>query len=149
MGLALPNAGSNAGITDLKHPAGNVPLKNIAPDGTGIHDTPVPGTTAVVVQVSPGQHGYDIVRSHGGRTYVVPYLATAKGQPEQSFNPLGQKFEVSCPYRELQAMTTRFFGDAFAGKVPAVAGFKPPVRDTDDDGATDDVDLDPSDPSKK
>ena len=37
----------------------------------------------------------------------------------------------------------------FAGKVPSVSGVKTPVRDYDGDGATDDVDADPSDPSVK
>jgi hypothetical protein len=40
-----------------------------------------------------------------------------------------------------------FFTDAFARRVPGVAGFQPPLRDFDDDGYTDDVDRDPNDPS--
>ncbi len=150
MGLALPNVGSNAGIVDIKTMANNtqrVPLLDVAPDATGIHDTPVPGVTAVVVQASPGQHGYDAVRKRGKRGYAVPYGST-DGRRDP-FARLSDGYYVSCPYRELQSMATRFFADAFAGKAPVVTGFKPPVRDADDDGAADDVDSDPNDPSKK
>jgi hypothetical protein len=100
----------------------------------------------VVVQVGPGQHGYDAVRRRGQRTYQVPYGRTDGTDP---FVRLSDQFYVSCPYRELQAVMTRFFDDAFAGRTPVVTGFKPPVRDSDDDGAADDVDADPSDPKKK
>jgi hypothetical protein len=34
----------------------------------------------------------------------------------------------------------RFFGDAFEGRVPVVAGFAPPARDQDGDGNPDDSD---------
>ena len=42
-----------------------------------------------------------------------------------------------------------FFADAFVGSVPRVIGLPRPVRDFDDDGVTDDVDPDPSNPSLK
>jgi dienelactone hydrolase len=149
MGLATPNVGSNAGIVDVKDMTRNtqrVPLVDVAPDAVGIHDTPIAGVTAVVVQASPGQHGYDAVRRVGGRSYAIPYGRTDGSEP---FVRLDTGYDVRCPYREMQSMATRFFDDAFAGRVPVVAGFKPPVRDADDDGATDDVDADPNDPKKK
>lgn len=149
MGLATPNVGSNAGIVDLKNMALNtqrVPLKDVAPDALGIHDTPIAGVTAVVVQASPGQHGYDAVRRAGKRNYAVPYGRTDGTEP---FLRLDTPYDVRCPYRELQAAATRFFEDAFAGKVPVVTGFKAPVRDADDDGAADELDADPNDPKKK
>jgi dienelactone hydrolase len=149
MGLATPNVGSNAGIVDVKdmtHNTQRVPLRDVAPDAVGIHDTPIAGVTAVVVQASPGQHGYDAVRSTGKRNYAIPYGRTDGTEP---FVRLDTPFDVRCPYRELLAAGTRFFEDAFAGRVPVVTGFKPPVRDADDDGAADDVDADPNDPKKK
>ena len=149
MGLAMPNVGSNAGIVDLKTMANNtqrVPLADVPPDGAGIHDSPIPGVTAVVVQVAPGQHGEDAVRRRASRSYVIPY---GRADGTNPFVRLTTQYQASCPYRELQATAVRFFADAFAGKVPVVTGFKPPVRDVDDDGATDDVDADPNDPARK
>jgi hypothetical protein len=45
-------------------------------------------------------------------------------------------------------MTVQFIATAFAGEVPAVAGFEPPVRDFDDDARVDTNDADPNDPAK-
>jgi hypothetical protein len=103
----------------------------------------------VVVQAGPAQHGYDIVRRRAQHSFRMPFNATDGSEP---FKPIDapQKYWISCPYRELQAMTIRFCGEAFfAGKTATVGGFKPAVRDFDDDGSLDDVDADPSDPNKK
>jgi dienelactone hydrolase len=147
--LAEPNVGTNAGTRDLKNPANNhgkVDLVSAPADASGIHDVPMAGVTAVVVQVSPGQHGSDIVRAEGHHSFAIPYALFDTDAP---FHPLDadKQFNVEEGYRELQAAVVGFFGGAFAGKVPAVSGFKPPVRDFDGDGATDDVDRDPSDPT--
>ena len=149
IGLASPNVGSNAEISDLAHPEQNVravPLPNVAADASGIHDTPVQGTTAVVVQVGPATHGSDLVQSKGTRTYKAPWALFDTLSP---FPKLDKPYDVSCPYRELQVAMTGFFGSAFAGQTPTVQGFKPPVRDLDDDGTPDATDPDPNDPSVK
>jgi dienelactone hydrolase len=152
IGLALPNAGSNAGISNLKDLSANpwrVPLPDVAPDDQQeIHDTPVPGVTAVVVQVSPAQHGSNLVRSTGERQFAIPYAQFDK-EPANVHLDVGKYITVRCPYRELQAMLTRFLEDGFAGRVPRVSGIKPPVRDADDDGITDDKDPDPINPQIK
>jgi hypothetical protein len=152
MGLAVPNAGSNAGISNLKDLAANlgrVPLADIAPDAQNeIHDTPVPGITAVVVQVSPAQHGSNLVRSKGERQFAIPYAQFDRDPPNVHLD-VGKYIQVRCPYRELQATMTRFFEDGFAGRVPRVTVLKPPVRDADDDGTTDDKDADPINPLVK
>jgi hypothetical protein len=150
LGLATPNVGSNAGVVDLRHPgagSGKVPLADVSPDGAGlIHDTPVPGVTAVVVQQSPGEHGSNLVSSRAQHAFAIPYALYDTAAP---FTPLApnKMFDVDTGYRQLQATIVRFVADGFAGRVPNVTGFKPPVRDFDGDGATDDVDRDPSDPT--
>jgi hypothetical protein len=150
LGLAVPNVGSNSGTRDLKNPSANVgrvPLPDVSPDAQGlIHDTPLPGVTAVVVQASPGGHGSDIVRGKYKHSFAIPYAKFDTNEPFTALDP-SKRFFVRDPYRELQATMTRFFDDAFQGRVPNVTGFRPPARDFDDDGATDDVDRDPSDPT--
>lgn len=148
-GLAPPNVGSNAEITDLKNPTGNphvVPLVGVTSDANGVHDTPVQGTTAVVVQAGPATHGNDLVNSKGTRNFAAPWALFDTMTP---FPKLNATYDVRCPYRELQIAMTGFFADAFAGQVPRVQGFKPPVRDLDDDGTPDATDPDPNDPTKK
>lgn len=146
--LAAPNAGSNAGIRDIVHLDANVDrlhLPQASPGADGaIRGVPLAGVTAVVVQTSPGQHGFDLVRRHATHHYGIPYANYAKGAP---FLTLAKTFDVRDAYLPLQATMVGFFGDAFAGRVPGVAGFQPPVRDFDDDGYADDVDRDPNDPS--
>ncbi|MEO6418284.1 MAG: hypothetical protein ABIP39_02690, partial [Polyangiaceae bacterium] len=149
-GLGLPNVGSNAGILDLKNIAGNagrVPLPDVAPDGAGaIHDTPIPGTTAVVIQTSPSAHGADMYSSKGHRTFAIPF---ARWDTNEPFPMLDKDFKVRTSYREIQATLTQFIDDGFQGKVPRVAGFKAPIRDMDDDGSPDDQDADPNNPAVK
>ncbi len=143
-GLAAPNVGSNAGVLDMKDltkRAGAVPLPDVQPDGAGaIHDTPVAGHTAVVVQVSPATHGEDLVASTAKRSYQAPYT-----HPFVSLD-IGKTYAVRTSYRNLQSAANTFFADAFAGQTPRVAGFAAPVRDLDDDGVADAVDADPNDP---
>jgi len=150
IGFASPDVGSNSGTLDLKNLSNNigrVPLAEVQPDGAGlIHDTPKAGVTAVVVQQSPGEHGSNLVSSRAHHKFAIPYSRYDTSQPFVMLAP-GKEFDVRTGYRQLQATVTRFFGDGFAGKVPNVGGFKPPVRDFDDDGAMDDVDRDPSDPT--
>jgi len=149
MGLAPPNVGSNAEIADLKNPTGNphaVPFISVTSDTNGVHDTPIQGTTAVVVQAGPATHGSDLVDSKGTRTNAAPWALFDTLTP---FPKANAPYEVSCPYRELQIAMTGFFADAFAGQVPRVQGFKPPVRDLDDDGTPDATDSNPNDPTAK
>ena len=146
-GLASPNLGANAGVADRSgaptYPTGGIIL-SMLPVGP-LHDTPVAGITAVVAQVSPGHHGADLVRSDGDRQYGIPYNTPQGGLDLQR----GEKaLPVPCPYRELQAAMLGFFGDAFAGKVPTLAGLPVPVRDADGDGRSDASDTAPIDASK-
>jgi dienelactone hydrolase len=151
-GLAEPNVGSNSGISNLKELASNtgrVPLASIAADASGaIHDTPRAGVTAVVVQTGPAEHGSDLVRGLGRRQAKIPYALWDTKEPFTRLDA-DAVFKVREPYRELQSTMARFFEEGFAGQVPTVAGFKPPVRDFDDDGVTDDLDADPSNPGVK
>jgi hypothetical protein len=123
-GLAVPNVGSNADLLDAAAPDANpraTPLANINPDDAGnIHDTPVSGATAVVVQCSPCSHGSDAVDSIGEDDYALPYAPP--------FVPLTTPLTFTEDYRSVQTLAVHLFTDAFAGTVPKVKGFTPPVR---------------------
>jgi dienelactone hydrolase len=148
--MATPNVGSNAELSDLAKPDQNphrIAFAQASPDGAGsIHDAPMMGATAVLVQTAAGTHGFDFVRSRGMRNFKAPF---AQFDQQGAFPTADAPYDVSCAYRELQSMSAGFFADAFSGKVPGVKGFKPPVRDLDDDGAPDATDSDPNDPKKK
>ncbi len=151
-GLATPNVGANGGVLDLANLDANPQrtiLPDVAPQADGtIHDTPVQGVTAVVVQTSPSQHGYDMVRSKAKRSWEIPYADYSKPNPFTSIDS-DKQFEIRTSFREIQSTITQFIDDGFSGKVPRVSGFKPPVRDMDDDGSPDATDPNPSDPSVK
>ncbi|HEY8038576.1 MAG TPA: hypothetical protein VIF15_02230 [Polyangiaceae bacterium] len=151
-GLAEPNAGSNSGILDYKHldrNPGRMALPSVPPQGDGsIHDTPIAGVTAVVVQQSPASHGDNLTASTGQRQYCIPFGDFASGTAFHHLDA-SKYFDVPCPYLDTQNLFVRFFGDGFAGKVPGVVVPKAPVRDLDADGALDDVDADPCNPSVK
>lgn len=147
-GMATPNVGPNAGVSALDghtiYPGGGVKLTMLTPDNGGFHDTPKPGVTALVAQVSPAQHGSDLVSSRGTRTFQIPYNTATGG-----IDPVRQDAVlVPCPYRPLQDAMVRFFGDAFDGKVPVVTGLPAPVRDLDGDGRPDESDGAPLDPTR-
>lgn len=101
--------------------------------------------TAVVVQVSPGTHGDNMIASSGQRQYCIPFANFPSGTP---FNILDadQYFTVPDPYRATQQTILKFFSDGFSGKVPEVVVDQAPVRDLDADGFTDDVDAAPCNP---
>jgi hypothetical protein len=150
IGLAVPNVGPNAGVhtmAEVRDPTkvpDRIPLPDVQPDGQGlIHDTPMAGVTAVMVQTSPGTHYRNLTISKGERVFSVPF--------NQSTQPLAlnKDYWVRHSYLEQWAMVTRFIADAFAGGAPNVTGFKPPVRDVDDDGSPDATDTDPNDPTVK
>ena len=150
-GLASPNVGSNAGIMDVKNPAANparLPFESVAAAADGsIRDTPVAGVTAVVVQQSPAAHGSDMVNSKGHHQFAIPF-ATFDATMSFTMLEAPQQFDVAEDYAGVQSLVTRFFGEAFDGKVPSVGPFKAAVRDFDGDGRTDDVDVAPSDPTR-
>jgi hypothetical protein len=151
-GLATPNVGTNAGVRDIKNLANNpgrMVLPDVNPDANGlIHDTPMAGVTAVMMQSSPGTHGQNIVGSHAKRQFIIPYGQFDTRTPFPRLDDT-KDYQVPCPYRELQAAMVRFFADAVAGNVPNVQATKTPVRDVDADGTPDDTDPDPNDPSVK
>jgi len=118
-----------------------LPLPDVNPDSSGlIHDTPMAGVTAVVVQTGPGVHYDNLIQSTGLVSFPIPYNASTAGLDSS------QQFTVRLSYVAAQATMTRFFADGFAGMVPNVTGFQPPVRDFDDDGYPDATDADPSNP---
>ena len=84
--------------------------------------------------------------AQGFRKSRIPYALWDTAEP---FSRVDPPLPIRNPYREVQATMLGFFEDAFAGAVPRVAGFKPPIRDFDDDGVLDPVDPDPSDPKVK
>jgi dienelactone hydrolase len=126
--LASPNVGLNSGISDLATRAPyrgggiKLPILPEAPDG--YHDVPVAGSTAILIQASPAQHGEDLVRAKCNRTYRIPFN-TPEGKLD---NTRQDPTPITCPYRQLQDTMVRFFGDAFDGRVPVVTGFATPTR---------------------
>ena len=127
-GLASPNVGTNSGVSDLATHAPyrgggiKLPILPEAPDG--YHDVPVAGSTAILIQASPAQHGEDLVRAKCNRTYKIPF-----NTPDGKLDLTRQDpAPITCPYRALQDTMVRFFGDAFEGRVPVVTGFAPPTR---------------------
>lgn len=148
-GMTTPNVGSNAGVCapggDAAYPGGGIRLPMLTPDAQGYHDTPKPGITALVAQVSPAQHGYDLVRAKGGREWEIPFN-TKDGLLDA--RRVAPKVEVPCPYRELQASLVRFTRDAFEGKVPVITGLPAPTRDLDGDGKPDGTDAASLDPKR-
>ncbi|HEY3818881.1 MAG TPA: hypothetical protein VGL81_17035 [Polyangiaceae bacterium] len=151
-GLAQPNVGSNSGILDYKNLSdnpGRLPLPSVPAQADGsFHDTPMAGTTAIIVQESPATHGDNMINSTGERQYCIPYGNFATGSP---FDILDQDqwFSVKNPYRQTQATLVGFLKDGFAGMVPAVVvdPSAAPVRDLDGDTYTDDVDAEPCNPN--
>lgn len=147
-GMASPNVGPNAALADLTSHApfrgGGIEMTMLPFDPNGFHDTPSPGVTALLAQVSPGSHGADLVRSKGSRSYKIPYNTP---QGKLLLDRVTNDHGPPCPYRELQEAMLRFFADAFDGKTPVVTGLPAPARDLDGDGSLDDVDRDPLDPT--
>jgi dienelactone hydrolase len=126
--LASPNVGLNSGISDLATRApyrgGGIKLPILAEAPDGYHDVPVAGSTAILIQASPAEHGSDLVRAKCNRTYKLPFNA-----PDGKLELTRQDpTPITCPYRALQETMVRFFGDAFDGRVPVVTGFAVPAR---------------------
>jgi dienelactone hydrolase len=147
--LAKPNVGSNAGVFDIKNLDANpqrIAFAEVSADASGIHDTPVAGVTAVLAQVSPGGHGYNLVSGEATRRYAIPFNSGDPTAPP--FRDLSQ-YQVKTSYRELQATINGFFGSAFKGGVPVVSGLPAPIRDVDGDGTPDATDPKPDDASVK
>lgn len=156
--LATPNVGTNSGVSTpgmVINPAtipDRLPLTDQNPDDAGlIHDTPVTGTTAVLVQTLPGVHGNDFLSGLNTHHYAVPYNQFTQTTP---FVQLGTgaytsdpPFQITCAYLQLQAMAVRFLSDGFANNVPNVTGIPAPVRDFDGDGYDDTLDSDSNDPN--
>ena len=131
-GLGEPSVGSNSDILDIQTLANNpgrVPLTSVpvGSDGT-IHDTPMAGITAVVVQSSPATHGDNLTASTGSRNYCIPFANFASGEPFTMVT----SYSGPEPYLQTQATFIAFFGGTFAGKVPPVTVPVAPVRDPTD-----------------
>ena len=126
--LASPNVGLNAGVADLAtlapYRGGGIKLTILPEAPGGYHDMPVAGSTAILIQAAPAQHGEDLVRAKCERTYRIPY-----NTPDGKLDLTAQAPEpITCPYLGLQDTMLRFFGDAFEGRVPVVTGFPVPTR---------------------
>jgi hypothetical protein len=126
--LASPNVGLNAGVADLAthapYPGGGIKLPMLPEAPGGYHDVPVAGSTAILVQASPAEHGADLVRAKCNRTYRLPFN-TGDGKLDLTRQ---DPTPIACPYRALQDTMVRFFGDAFEGRAPVVTGFAAPAR---------------------
>ena len=126
--LASPNVGPNSGMADLTsltpYRGGGIKLPILPEAPAGYHDVPVAGSTAILIQASPAQHGLDLVRSKCERTYRIPYN-TQDGKLDLVAQ---ERAPITCPYLGLQVTMLRFFGDAFEGRVPVVVGFPVPAR---------------------
>jgi hypothetical protein len=148
-GLGTPNVGSNAEVYDVTQTDTNprrTPLPDVNPDGAnGIHDTPVAGVTAVLIQCSPCSHGEDMVDRNPQHDFLIPYFDDV-GRPNYQRVSPGNKFVED--FLSVQAAMTGFLGDALHDQVPHVKGFAAPVRDFDGDGNPDKTDPDPNDPTK-
>ena len=86
-------------------------------DGAAATGVPGPSSTAMMIQISPAEHGHDLFARHGKRIYD-------KNRPQWDadvpFPKLAKKVEFENPYLELQALVHGFIGEAFDGKVPTV-----------------------------
>jgi hypothetical protein len=156
--LATPNVGTNSGVStmamvrDITKIPDPLRLLDQNPDDAGlIHDTPVTGTTAVLVQTIPATHGNNFQSGLSEHSFAVPYNQFTTLTP---FVMLGTgdaaadpPFSITSSYAAQQAMALRFLTDAFAGNVPNVTGFVKPVRDFDGDGFPDSTDSDPNNPN--
>lgn len=142
--LAKPNVGLNAGMQSVApaaiYPGGGTVLGEVGPKDGAISGTPRSGVTAVLVQLSPAQHGENMVASKAKRSYPIPY----HGPDGVLVAERSLSLEVPCPYRDVQRMIVDFFGAAFEGKVPMVRGAPTPKRDFDADGKPDSTDPNPS-----
>jgi dienelactone hydrolase len=126
--LASPNVGLNAGVADLAthapYPGGGIKLPILPEAQGGYHDVPVAGSTAILIQASPAEHGADLVRAKCNRTYRLPF----NGNDGKLDLTRQAPTPITCPYRALQDTMVRFFGDAFEGRAPVVTGFAAPTR---------------------
>ena len=103
-----------------------MPLTEATADASGaFHDTPMAGTTAIVVQHSPAQHGVNMTSSTGARSFGIPYSDWAAPDPFHHLD-VGQSFDVRCPYRTAQTTLVQFIDAAFQGNVPSVTVLQPP-----------------------
>jgi hypothetical protein len=131
--LAVPNVGSNAGVT----------LPTAAPQAGVLQGVPVAGATALLIQVGPATHGCDLYCRQGTRHYRHPF-----GGDPTSYAVLPSDIVIQEPYLALQKMLLGFYESAFAGGAAQVKDIPVPVRDFDGDGKEDSMDPDPNDPSK-
>ena len=159
-GIASPNAGSNAGITDVKTLTGRNEqlLPSIAPDAEdSISKNMTEGVTAVVVQLSPSQHSSNLTSAVTLRSYAAPFARFDSSEPfpkSPAAGTNGYLITLAPQYLQLQQVVATFLADGFNGVVPHVVtkaekgGFPAPIRDIDGDKLPDDTDPDPNVPKK-
>jgi hypothetical protein len=134
--LAEPSTGPRAGV----------PLAVAKPKDGVVSNAPSVGITAVIAQMSPATHGSNMIRRKGTHDYAHPY---AQWNEEKPFTKLEEPFAVDQPYLAAHTVIAGFIESAFAGSTPVVKDLPTPVLDFDGDGAADDDDASPNDPTKK
>ncbi len=109
----------------LLTPAASSLAELVTVPGTGATGVPKAGSTAVLVQLSPAQHGQHTVARRGKRTYAA--LHSLFGDSSQDpFPTLAKPVTFENPYLECQDASVKFIEEAFAGKVPTVTWTKAP-----------------------
>jgi hypothetical protein len=94
-------------------------------DGAAAHDVPTMGATAVMIQLFPAEHGYDLFHKSGKRVYSVegPFY----GDPSQDvFRKLATPVRFENPYLETQTAALDFIAEALDGRVPTLKWTKAP-----------------------
>ncbi len=99
--------------------------------------------TAVLVQYSPATHGANWSAERGTLRFQ-PGFPVAGDDP---FPPLPQPITIANPIYETLDQVFAILASHRANGVPTVQITKPPVRDFDGDGVTDDTDGYPNDPA--
>jgi hypothetical protein len=95
-------------------------------DGAGAHDVPVMGSTSVLVQLYPAEHGGDLYDKHGQRTFAKD--RPNFGDPSADVFPkLPKPISFENPYLDAQKLVVAFIADAFDGKAPTVTWTKAPA----------------------
>jgi pimeloyl-ACP methyl ester carboxylesterase len=120
----------------LDLPAGLVAIESPA---AGNRD----GRTAVLVQYSPATHGANWSAERGTLRYLPPFPV----EGDVPFPLLPSPITIENPIYETLEQVFEILATHQAGEAPRVRMTKPPTRDFDGDGALDDVDTSPYDPT--
>lgn len=101
------------------------------------------GQTAVLVQYSPATHGANWSAERGTLRFAPGFPATG----DEAFPRLPRDITIENPIYETLDQVFEILASHRRGESPRVIITKPPTRDFDADGVTDDIDAAPFDPS--